>query len=437
MKPKRESASLYVFMGGLRVGELVRASSGQLAFTYDHAWLLNENSSALSLSLPLTESTYKGDLVENYFDNLLPDSLRIRKRIQTRFAVHSHNPFDLLSPIGRDCVGALQLLQTPELPKMQQVMATPLKDAAIATILKHYQVAPLGMDQGLDFRISIAGAQEKTALLRYKDQWCLPQGATPTSHIIKLPIGRIEHSNMDLSDSVENEWLCLKILSEFNLPVNHAEMVHFDDVKALVVERFDRQWQGQSEWLLRLPQEDFCQALGVSSAMKYQSDGGPSILDIMNVLRGSVKPQQDRAQFMKTVFLFWMMGAIDGHAKNFSIYLKRQGAYHLTPIYDVLSVYPLVQKKQIQRQNIKMAMSVRGKNRHYYWDKIQARHWLSTAAYCGFPEDEMKAIMDDVCDSLEGVIVKVSRQLPPGFPAPLAEAIFEGMSTVKKQCVNR
>lgn len=168
----------------------------------------------------------------------------------------------MLSFIGRDCIGALQILTQPKTKNIKKIQATPINDNVIAKLLKHYQTAPLGMDRDLDFRLSLAGAQEKTALLWHQKKWYLPQGATPTSHIIKLPIGHIKHSPIDLSESIENEWLCLNILSAFNLPVNQAKIIQFDDIKTLVVERFDRQWTEDKRWLMRLPQEDLCQALG-------------------------------------------------------------------------------------------------------------------------------------------------------------------------------
>ncbi len=280
---------LYVYMNNKHVGKLERESTGRLAFTYDHDWLNWENTRPISLSMPLTEIPYRGDIVEYFFDNLLPDSELIRDRIQTRFSTPSKKCFDLLSSIGADCVGALQLLTQPKITQTNKIQAKPINDHAIATLLKNYKTAPLGMSRDVEFRISVAGVQEKTALLWHQNKWCLPQGVTPTTHIIKLPIGYIKHSGIDLSESVENEWLCLAILSAYQLPVNQAQIVHFDDVKTLVVERFDRRWVENGRWIFRLPQEDLCQALGKSAGLKYESDGGPGIKDIMNVLLGSKK----------------------------------------------------------------------------------------------------------------------------------------------------
>lgn len=436
MARPRLSADLYVYMNGRKVGCLTRSASGRLLFTYGQEWLDSELRRPLSLSMPLTPEAYAGDVVESYFDNLLPDSQPIRNRIQARFAAGSNRCFDLLWHVGRDCVGALQLF--PEditAVDVQRVEAVPLSDAEIADILRNYQTMPLGMGRDRDFRISIAGAQEKTAFLLHEDKWCLPVGTTPTSHIFKLPIGMIVHSGMDLSDSVENEWLCHLILKEYGLSVAHAEIRTFDNVKVLVVERFDRRWAEDRSWLIRLPQEDMCQALGVPPALKYESDGGPGMERIMTLLLGSSEGLTDRKTFMTLQVLFWLMGAIDGHAKNFSVFLMPGGNYRLTPAYDVISAYPLLAKRQLKRQNLKMAMAVKGKSSHYQWQKILHRHWLSMAARCRFPVEEMAAVIDELLERMDEVIANVSSRLPASFPSDVGAAIFDGMRDARDRMI--
>lgn len=433
MARKKHYHDLYVYMNGVSVGTLVRESTGRLAFTYDLDWLNSKESRPISLSMPLTEIPYKGQVADYYFENLLPDSELIRDRIQARFNAPSKKCFDLLSFIGGDCVGALQLLTQPTVKNIKKIQANPIDDSTIATLLKHYQIAPLGMDRELDFRISIAGAQEKTALLWHQEKWHLPQGTTPTSHIIKLPIGNIKHSHIDLSESVENEWLCLQILSAYNLPVNHAEIVQFEDIKTLVVERFDRRWSDNGRWLMRLPQEDLCQALAKPPGQKYESDGGPGIENIMHILLGSQEANNDRRKFMKSVFLFWVLGAVDGHAKNFSLKIEPQGRYQLTPLYDVISAYPIAAKRQIEWRDLKMAMSLKGKNRHYSWDGIQSRHWFAMAEKCQFSAVMMQEIVDEVFDNLESVIHQVTQMLPSNFPAFICDPTFSGMRKIKNR----
>ena len=283
------------------------------------------------------------------------------------------------------------------------------------------------MSRNEAFRISIAGAQEKTALLRHEEQWQRPSGTTPTTHILKLPIGTISHAGIDLSASVENEWLCLQILKQFGLPVAHTSIEHFEDQKVLVLERFDRRYVDDQSWILRLPCEDFCQVLGVSSALKYESDGGPGINIIMDRLSQANTPLQSRKQFIQTVFLFWLLSAIDGHAKNFSVFLHSQGRFELTPIYDVISAYPMAATRQLDYRKLHMAMALQNKNKHYAWHEIQARHWQAQAHQVNFPASEMQKIIEQSPECLDSVISGVSTQLPSGFPEPIATAMFEGM----------
>jgi len=427
----RRSAMLRVLMNGVPVGSLHSTISGVLTFRYEHSWLDSDLRRPISLSLPLAGREYAGPIVDNYFDNLLPDSQPIRSRLQVRTKAESGRCFDLLARIGRDCVGALQLLPEGEQVDIRTVQAQPLTDMEIAAILKNYQAMPLGVDLDADFRISLAGAQEKTALLLHNGRWCRPAGATPTSHLFKLPIGEFARSGIDLSTSVENECLCHRILAGFGLPVAPAEMHTFGDQKALVVERFDRRWAEDGSWLMRLPQEDMCQALGISGNLKYEADGGLGMQKIMDILLGSLSSQEDRATFMKAQLLFWMLAAIDGHAKNFSIVHLAGGLYRLTPLYDVISVHPLVATRRIDRQKVSMAMAVHGKQSHYRWDMISRRHWLETARKCRFSPEDMELIIEECCDQAETVMEEVGRHLPPEFPEDMAAAIFAGLHAAR------
>jgi len=424
-------ASLFIYMNGYEVGEYIQRRSGAQEFIYHDFWLEHRSAIPLSLSLPLTDKTHKGDIVYNYFDNLLPDSLDIRRRIQGKFGEKTSKPFDLLSCIGRDCVGAIQLLSEQAEVDVKRIEGTPLDENKIANELRNYKTLPLGMSGDQNFRISLAGAQEKTALLLHNGKWHRPTGATPTTHIFKLPIGRIEHAGIDLSDSVENEWLCLEILRSFGLPVPAVSIEQFEDIKVLVVERFDRELAEDKSWIIRHPVEDMCQANGIAPALKYESDGGPGISPIMELLKSSLRPEDDRKQFMKTVFLFWLLGAIDGHAKNFSIFLKQGGRFELTPVYDVISAYPLAAKRQIETRKMNMAMALNGKNKHYAWHEIMPRHWFDESKKVDFPASEMNTIIEQTLDRIEAVIADVTSRLPAEFPDDIAGPVFDGTRKAK------
>jgi len=436
MGRKKTSATLNIFMNGLPVGKLERASSNMLELVYDDQWLESDMRRPISLSLSLFSKKHRGDTVRYFFDNLLPDNQQILDRIQARYKISKSDSFDILAEIGRDCIGAIQLTPEPEaVGDIRKITSKPQSEADIADTLQNYRLKPLGMSDDGDFRISLAGAQEKTAFLLLEDKWHLPTGSTPTTHIFKQPIGKIEANSIDLSESVENEWLCHLIFKEFGLPVANMEMHTFQDSKALVVERFDRQWASDGSWIMRLPQEDFCQAIGTSPALKYESDGGPGIKDIMSLLQGSSTADNDRYIFMKSVFLFWVLGATDGHAKNFSIYLEPEGRYRLTPLYDIISIYPLMNKKQIHSSKVKMAMSVVGTKKKYLWERIHVDNWIRTADACNFSKEAMHEIIKDVLSLMDDVIVKVQNQLPEDFPAHISEPIFHYMQEIKKKCL--
>ncbi|MDF1764508.1 MAG: type II toxin-antitoxin system HipA family toxin [Oleibacter sp.] len=430
---KTKDKYLQILMNGYTVGKLTKHNHGGLSFCYDNNWLQLQGARPISLSLPLIDINYSGDLVSNFFDNLLPDNSQMRARIQTMFQTNTDQPFDLLASIGKDCVGAIQLCSESS-NFTKNITARPLSTKQIADILKDYINSPLGIvDRNSDFRISIAGAQEKTAFLLNNKKWQLPIGSTPTSHIFKLPIGFIEHQQLDLRDSCENEWLCAEIAKAYGFEVANTYINQFQSAKTLIVERFDRRWSEDKTWLMRLPQEDLCQALGVPSNLKYESDGGPSIIDIMRLLLGSTHSKQDRITFFRTQILFFLLGAIDGHAKNFSIFIEPLGAYRLTPLYDIMSAHPLTASKQLQVKKIKMAMALHGKNKHYHWHKIQRRHFISTATLANFDRQLAESLLDDMLGKVDTIISHVTALLPTKFPQSISAPIFKGMHTAKNK----
>ncbi len=434
MAQRSQSGTLGVWMNGELVGHW-SVRGGSADFAYEQSWLASPLARPISLSMPLRPSAepYRGPLVTAFFDNLLPDSRRIRERLQQRFHSATPNAFDLLREIGRDCVGALQLLPREETPRdVHKISAEPLNASAIERLLSAMLDPTLGQRaEGFEdaFRISIAGAQEKTALLWHGRRWQLPLGSTPTTHILKLPIGTGNHG-IDLSTSVENEWLCAQILSAFGLRVAACRMERFGRYRVLVVERFDRRLSDDERWWIRLPQEDLCQATGVPSALKYESDGGPGIRRIMDLLLGSADAAGDRSAFMRAQLIFWLLCAIDGHAKNFSIFLQPGGNFQLTPLYDVLSAYPVLGNGagKLSPKKVNMAMALEGESRHHYrWNTIQRRHWIETARRCGMQSDEMEQIISKVVDRVPSVVAAVGEHIPRGFPSTVADAILDGL----------
>jgi serine/threonine-protein kinase HipA len=431
------SRPLSIWTNGELVGLWSPAGRRAMELGYADSWLKSASARPLSLSLPMPlvgNEPVRGEPVENFFENLLPESSAIRKRLAQRYAAGSEDTFDLLAAIGRDCVGAVQILGADEEPKgFDHIEGEPLDDEAVAALLRSTVTASrFGQQEPeQDFRISIAGAQEKTALLWHDGKWMRPRGATPTTHILKLPLGLVGNMQADMRTSVYNEWLCLRLMGALGFDVAQANIATFaDHPPVLVVERFDRKPHPSGQWILRLPQEDFCQARGVHPAVKYEAEGGPGIEQLAQVLHLSQNARADLRTLLASQIAFWLMAATDGHAKNFSIRLYAGGAYALTPLYDVLSAWPIIGngKNQLAWKNAKLAMAVSGKNRHYNLATIMRRHFNATAAICGWG-DNAEDIIGELLARVEGAIDAVARQLPEGFPEDVAVAIFEGMRT--------
>lgn len=427
----RRGTSLGLYMNNVRVGSLKKLPTGAMQFNYEPSWIVSPTAIPLSTSLPLAPKTYSGDVVINYFDNLLPDNDGIRKALAQRMALKSQEVYDLLAAIGRDCVGAVQLIPTDEEPSLETgIQSVPISDKEIEKILKSLKSFPLGVRPGDDFRISIAGAQEKTAFLKVKNAWHVPKGSTPSSHIFKVQMGMIQ-DGIDMTKSIENEWLCMQICKEFGLPTANCEIQDFGETRALVVERFDREFTDGK--VLRYAQEDFCQVFGISPAAKYENKGGPGIVQIVDALTRSDNPNEDKATFLKSQIVFWLLGAIDGHAKNFSVFLVPQGI-KLTPLYDVMSAYPPIRKRQLEYEKAALAMAV-GDKRTYRLRDIVRRHWLQTAKKASFPDLEMNKIIDQVIELTPNVIANIESKLPNEFPEEISSPILEGMAEARSALV--
>lgn len=425
MTRRRAHRPLNVFLNGRVVGVLRREATGAIDFQYAREWLDWTNTFPVSLSLPLREDRYIGAPVVNVFDNLLPDRESIRRRVAERVGADGTDAYSLLTALGHDCVGALQFIPDgDDAGSVGAVAGKPVSNDDIGELLGNLATSPLGISDDTDFRISIAGAQEKTALLRRDGQWFKPTGKTATTHILKPQIGQLPNG-VDLSNSVENEYLCLKLMEALGVQAAKAEIAEFAGRRTLIVKRFDRRWT-RDDRLLRLPQEDCCQALSVPPTRKYQLDGGPGLRDVVTLLKGSDTPDTDVTMFMRANIIFWLLGATDGHAKNFSVFITPGGRFRMTPVYDVLSAQPSLDAGQINRKQFRLAMSL-GKNRHYRVDDIMPRHFLQTADLAGVGLSAMRSIFEDLGQTAQQRATAVVAALPRDFPGQLVDSVMSAI----------
>jgi serine/threonine-protein kinase HipA len=420
---------LNVLINNRLCGRLEKQAGGAISFQYDPGWLEWAPAFPISLSLPLQAAPWRGEPVVAVFDNLLPDNAHVRRQVAERTGADGVDAYSLLGQIGRDCVGAMQFLPDGvEAEALQPIRGTPINDEEIEALLANLARAPLGIDTEQEFRISVAGAQEKTALLRHDGQWMRPVGTTPTTHILKPQLGQVPTSSgvIGLSDSVENEHYCLTLLEGFGLPVAKTEMVTFGERRVLVVERFDRRRRG--DLLIRLPQEDFCQALSVPSSRKYQRDAGPGAVDILTKLQESDDPLADQAKVLKSQIIFWLIGATDGHAKNFSVFLRPGGRFELTPFYDVLSAQPAFDAKRIPHKGFTVAMSA-GARTHYKILDIHGRHFVETAKAGGLGPTITRQVVEEVLAAAPGAANEALAKMPPGFPETIHASVSGAIQT--------
>ncbi|MCA1779823.1 MAG: type II toxin-antitoxin system HipA family toxin [Xanthomonadaceae bacterium] len=431
MGRKRKFGILQVALNGRLVGRLARATDGAMRFEYAHDWLDWEHAIPVSTSMPLMDRPVTGIVARAVFDNLLPDDDRIRARIAARVGAEGTDAFSMLAALGRDCVGALQFLPedaTPAPPGPPE--GERITHSDMAERIRSLAAAPLGMRGGDDaFRISLAGAQNKTALLFHDGQWMVPTGTTPTTHILKPQIGLVQtaHGEIDMTASVQNEHFCIGLCRALGLPVARTGILQLaDKLLVLSVERFDRKLDRTGR-LLRLPQEDMCQALGVVPTLKYESDGGPGIGNCLDLLKSSDTPDQDRRAFMKAQLVFWLIGATDGHAKNFSLFLKPQSRFALTPLYDILSTQWQHARHQIPKNAMRLAMAI-GDKRRYKVAEIAPRHFEQTARQSGFAVTALQEVMAEIVEALPNASKTVQAEIDDTVPEAMMEAIIAAAS---------
>ena len=400
-KPNRGArypAPLVVWANGRKVGEWA-VREGEHRFQYAEEWVASPAAQRLSLSLPFTPGNvlHRGPVVASFFDNLLTDNNAIRRRLQGRFGTVSTEAFHLLAAVGGECAGAVQLLPRETPPTgSDRIDAIALDaagvaraiDAALASarVTRSPDDAENVVDTGPHG--CLAGAQEKTALLQHNGKWFQPLNSTPTTHILKLPLGHFGSMHADMPDAVENEWLCSRVMSAFGLPTAQCDIATFGERKALVIQRVDRALQHagtEAEWIARLPQEDFCQALGLAGAQKYERDGGPGMRDILRLLDASSHPLADKTAFVKAQMVLWLLGVINAHAKSFSIFLEPGDGYRLTPFHGALSAWPVMGdgSGQLASHKARLAIALRSKSAHWTLSDLLPQHWDGVAKQAG------------------------------------------------------
>jgi serine/threonine-protein kinase HipA len=384
---------LIVLINDQVIGQVTQGNSGRFEFRYADDWLSNPSAIPLSLSMPLANPQHGDDAIRPYMWGLLPDSEATLAAWATRFGASPRNPFSLLSHVGEDLQGAVQMVPPERLPTLRRREGTTrLSPEVLAERFLDLMRQP-GSTQftpgGGQF--SLAGAQPKKALYLVKGRWYEPRGRTPSTHILKPPIP-------NFAGQVENEAFCLRLAPRLDLPAPKIWIERFGELPVVVIERYDRvRMDGKRKLRIdesggevrRVHQEDCCQALKVMPQVKYQNEGGPGIKDIMTLLSGSAKPSEDRDRFMRAQAYNFVIGGSDAHGKNYGLLLAARGRFRLAPLYDVISILPYIKLSK----EAKLAMSI---DRYYRLDKIYPSHWEAQARNAGYSPDRSLAHIRDL-----------------------------------------
>ena len=397
---------LVALLAGNEIGRVRNDARGRLTFVYDNNWRGTRGAYPLSLSMPLAAEEHGPAVVQAFLWGLLPDNERVLDRWAKKFQVSARNVFALISHVGEDCAGAIQFVRPDRLEALKSGkddIVEWLDEPAIAkrlqTLREDHAAWRLPRDTG---QFSLAGAQPKTALLLQKGRWGIPSGRIPTTHILKPPTGHFD-------GHAENEHLCLLLARHLGLPVADTKVMRFEKEIAIVIERYDRQISGND--IVRIHQEDICQARGILPTKKYQNEGGPSPLDIIELLRTySTDREADVDTFIDALGFNWLIAGTDAHAKNYSLLLAEGPNVRLAPLYDIASILPY---DEVDLQKIKLAMKI---GDEYKLSQIGLRQWQKFARETRLDADKVRA-----------GIIQMAEQLPDFVTAVQAQAKKDGL----------
>jgi len=345
---------LDVYLWDHKVGRLWLDEKRRFVFQYDAEWIHQKGAVPLSLHLPLKEEIYPDDLSRPFFSNLLPEA-EVKRVIARHLRISDSNDFALLNSIGGECAGAVSVLPAGVMPAVKPGYRE-LSEEELHRIITDLPRRPL-MAGVEGMRLSLAGAQNKLPVYMDDERIFIASGNAPSTHILKPPI-------RDLEDTVGNEAFCMMLAQRLGLPVPPVTIRRGLD-RIFIIARYDRNRDAEGR-IVRLHQEDFCQALGFLPEQKYESEGGPSLIQCFTLLQGkSIRPAADRMALLRWTIFNFLIGNADAHAKNLAMIFTDRGA-RLAPFYDLIctQVYPDLTEKQ--------AMRIGGENRPSW---ILQKHW--------------------------------------------------------------
>jgi serine/threonine-protein kinase HipA len=418
---------LIVLFDSVTAGRLIQNNHGRLSFAYDDDYRRRDDATPLSLSMPLSRVRHDHAVVDPFVRGLLPDSEAVLERWGRRFGVSANSPFALISHVGEDVAGAAQFVTDDRLSEATAPgEVQPVDEAYISARLRLLGEDRSAWDDARSTtRFSLAGAQSKFALHRSLDgQWGLPSGRRATTHILKpsLPY---------LGDQDINEHLCLVAARKLDLSAARSQITQFGDQRAIVLRRHDRSVRHDGA-VVRIHQEDFCQALGVYPNQKYErGEGGPGVVAMVNLMRRVQPPAAARKSvkhFVKAMAFNWVSYAPDGHAKNYSMLLRGQEVLP-SPLYDISSVLPYPDSYDLR--TMAMAMSING---NYQNNLITGADWVALGDRLQVAREEMiEWVRDIVAGAPDAYSDAATENAPWITGSPIGAALVDQVASQAKE----
>jgi serine/threonine-protein kinase HipA len=412
---------LQILYGDTVVGTLAYdRRKDAITLAYDEVWRFSSDAFPASLSLPLARGVHADDSIRPFLQGLLPDNPAVLEAWGKRFQVSPRNPFDLIRNVGEDCAGALQFVRPERLERIlsgELDSLVPLSEEDLEKRMAAIKSQSRAVPVEIEGRFSLAGAQTKDALYQQDDRWFVPGGRIPSTHILKPEIGEFEHHAL-------NEHFCLQLAAASGLPSASSSIIPIGSGRVLCVKRYDRH-MGSSGEILRIHQEDACQALGRRPDQKYQNEGGPSAADIVGLLeRFSNDPTDDVLRFVMALAFNWIIAGTDAHSKNFSHLHAHGSAMRLAPLYDLASWLPY--ERDPNSTKVKLAMKIGGSYRLHEIDGVHWRKWADEAGLRGDGVIELvRLTVRRVLESLPALGGAMIANHDAGFVEKLAALIQE------------
>lgn len=390
--------------------------NGLLSFQYDQQYLNSKSPKALSYSIPLSNKQYDHKITESFFSGLLPEE-NIRRQIAKYLHISYQNTFALLDAIGGECAGAISVYKedyniNQNINKYNYKILT---DNEASDILLHLDKIPMYIDKD-DVRISGAGAQDKLIISLVDNKIAIPLKGTPSSYILKPEIKGFQYT-------VENEFFCMQLAKNIGLPVPDTFIYTLKDKNFYLVKRYDRQHLNDGI-ILRLHQEDFCQALHIAPIQKYENEGGPSLKQCFELLDQKIKlglmSGDNKFTLLKGIIFNFLIGNGDAHGKNFSIlYDKDKDKESLAPFYDLLST-----RVYTNSQKSKMAMKLGNK---YKFKDVTLKQFEYLSDDIGFRFDFVKKQIKNAIENInkEAVILIEKLNKDQKYSCDIYNSIFE------------